>query len=593
MKTYPLIAHRTPGQVIAYRNGKPITAARFLADVVALAERLPAGSHVLNACADRYHFTVGLAAILWSGRISLLPSTHTPEAIRELVHFAPDAICLSDTSDNPIALPQFVYPLELDGADADTDADAGAEAARAARFQVPEIDAARTVAFVFTSGSTGIPVAHRKTWGSMVLNVRAAATLLGIDATCHTTLIGTVPPQHMYGFESTVLLPLISGNAFHAGKPFYPADVVSALEQTPRPRALVSTPVHFRSLLAAGGELPAADLLLCATAPLSRALAIQAEAAFAAPLLEIYGSTETGQIATRRTAMSEVWELIGAVKIELADQLVWASGGHIEQPTQLGDVIELLENVPGARRSFLLHGRAADMINIAGKRSSIGYLNHQVNAIPGVVDASFYMPDGDEPDVVTRLSCFIVAPTLDAAAVTKQLRERIDAVFLPRPLIFLDALPRNDAGKLPRDALRALLETHLGRRGNTASPTVGADDASAASGIAGIAGASDNVHSWVIAADHPALAGHFPGQPVVPGVLLLDEALHAIALHYRLSPAQCELGQVKLLSPVSPGERLSLRHTRTPRGHIDFEVQTAGRVVARGSATLCSTAAQS
>jgi acyl-coenzyme A synthetase/AMP-(fatty) acid ligase len=582
MKTYPLIAHRTPEQVIAYRNGKPISAARFLSDVVALAERLPAGSHVLNACADRYHFTVGLAAILWSGRISLLPSTHTPEAIRELVRFASDAICLSDTSDNPIALPQFVYPLELD----DVDADASAETAR---FQVPEIDAARTVAFVFTSGSTGVPVAHRKTWGSLVLNVRAAAARLGIDATCHTTLIGTVPPQHMYGFESTVLLPLISGNAFHAGKPFYPADVVMALEQTPRPRALVSTPVHLRSLLAAGGKLPAADLLLCATAPLSRALAIQAEAGFSARLLEVYGSTETGQIATRRTAMSEVWELIGAVKIDLADQFFWASGGHIEQPTQLGDVIELLENVPGTPRSFLLHGRAADMINIAGKRSSIGYLNHQVNAIPGVVDASFYMPDDDQPDVVTRLSCFIVAPTLDAAAVTKQLRERVDAVFLPRPLIFLDALPRNDAGKLPRDTLRALLETHLARRGNPASPSADAGNAAAS----GIAAAPGNVHSWVIAADHPALAGHFPGQPVVPGVLLLDEALHAIALHYRLSPAQCELGQVKLLSPVSPGERLSLQHTLTPRGHIEFEVQTAGRVVARGSATLCGTAAQS
>ena len=585
MQTYPLIAHRTPGQAIAYRNGKPITAARFLADVVALAERLPAGSHVLNACADRYHFTVGLAAILWSGRISLLPSTHTPEAIRELAHFAPDAICLSDTNDNPIALPQFVYPPELDG----TDAGASAEAAHALRFDVPEIDAARTVAFVFTSGSTGVPVAHRKTWGSLVLNIRAAAARLGIDATCHTTLIGTVPPQHMYGFESTVLLPLISGNAFHAGKPFYPADVASALEETPRPRALVSTPVHLRSLLAGGGELPAADLLLCATAPLSRALAIQAEAGFSAPLLEIYGSTETGQIATRRTAMNEAWELIGAVKIELADQLVWASGGHIEQPTQLGDVIELLDPVPGAPHSFLLHGRTADMINIAGKRSSIGYLNHQVNAIPGVVDASFYMPDGDEADVVTRLSCFIVAPTLDAAAVTKQLRERIDAVFLPRPLIFLDALPRNDAGKLPRDTLRALLETHVARHGNTASPSAGAD-ATGNAAASGTAGAADPVHTWVIAADHPALAGHFPGQPVVPGVLLLDEALHAIALHYRLSPAQCELGQVKLLSPVRPGERLSMRHTLKPRGHIDFEVQTAGRVVARGSATLSGTA---
>ena len=96
-------------------------------------------SHVLNACADRYHFTVGLAASLLSGKVSLLPSTHTPEVMRQLRLFAPDVICLTDEADCTIALPRVTYPR----ADARADDDPLPGAAAAA---VPAIDAAQLAA---------------------------------------------------------------------------------------------------------------------------------------------------------------------------------------------------------------------------------------------------------------------------------------------------------------------------------------------------------------------------------------------------------------------------------------------------------------
>jgi hypothetical protein len=82
----------------------------------------------------------------------------------------------------------------------------------------------------------------------------------------------------MYGFESTVLLALLSGNAFSAERPFYPADICAAVAAVPRPRALISTPVHLRALLAAGIELPPIDLIVSATAPLTLDLAREVEA---------------------------------------------------------------------------------------------------------------------------------------------------------------------------------------------------------------------------------------------------------------------------------------------------------------------------
>src|SRR6185436_3507265 len=82
------------------------------------------------------------------------------------------------------------------------------------------------------------------------------------------TLVATVPPQHMFGLETSVLLPWFSRIAVHAGRPLLPADVARALSEVPEPRILVSTPLHLETLVASGVRLPKVALVLCATAPL-------------------------------------------------------------------------------------------------------------------------------------------------------------------------------------------------------------------------------------------------------------------------------------------------------------------------------------
>jgi acyl-coenzyme A synthetase/AMP-(fatty) acid ligase len=255
----------------------------------------------------------------------------------------------------------------------------------------------------------------------------------------------------MFGFESTVLLAWQTGNALSAAHPFYPADIATALAQLPAPRVLVSTPVHLRALLDAGIELPPIEVVLSATAPLTTRLAQSVETRFKTRLIEIYGSTETGVMASRRTAQTAAWHLVSGVRLVPDGERTRAEGELVEPPLVLNDVIELLDDA-----HFLLHGRLADLINIAGKRHSLASLNHILNTIPGVRDGAFHMPDENDPERVTRLAACVVAPELDAAHLLAALRERIDPVFLPRPLVFVDALPRNSTGKLPRQALEAL-----------------------------------------------------------------------------------------------------------------------------------------
>ncbi|WP_175810712.1 acyl-CoA synthetase family protein [Burkholderia cepacia] len=565
MPTHPLVFHSSPDQTIAWRDGAPVTVRTFVADVARVAAALPAGAHVFNVCRDRYRFAVSLCAALVAGKVSLLPSTHTPEMVRQLASFAPDAFCLHDAPDCTIDLPRFAYPDAAPGALADD-----------APFAVPQIDAARIMAYVFTSGSTGAPVPHRKTWGFLVGCVRAAADRLGLLDGRAATLIGTVPAQHMYGFESTVLLALIGGLAFSNRQPFYPVDIRDELDTIPQPRVLVTSPIHLRALLAAGHALPRAALVLSATAPLSEKLACEAEAALDAPLVEIYGSTETGQIATRRTSQGAAWELFPDIRLDARAEpdddsgpTVWVSGGHVEAPVPMGDALELL----GDGR-FLLHGRKADLVNIAGKRTSLAYLNHQLNAIPQVLDGVFFMPDeaaaahdDTRLEPVTRLVALVVAPTLTAAGLQRALRERIDPAFMPRPLVFVDALPRNETGKLPRDVLAALVAQHA----RPAAVPVPVPDPAGTPAL-----------GFTIPADHPALPGHFPGHPVVPGVVLLDHAIHALGTALNRPLHAWRLGSAKFLSPVAPGEPLDLAYDAAAGGAIRFTLRAGARDVASG-----------
>jgi acyl-CoA synthetase (AMP-forming)/AMP-acid ligase II len=302
------------------------------------------------------------------------------------------------------------------------------------------------------------------------------------------------------------------------------------------------------------------DLILSATAPLSPQLAAQAEEAMGGALIEIYGSTESGQVATRRPTQSEVWEAFGDIQVRLeqhegngGERFIF-EGDFIPEPTPMADILELLD----ARR-FRLLGRANDLIHVAGRRSSLGYLNHHLNSIPGVADGAFWLPD-DVTDGVVRPVAFVVAPGLDAHAIIAALRERLEAVFVPRRVVHVAAFPREGTGKL---TVRALREFALSQLASDDTPVQLTRE---------------------VPADHPVFAGHFPGQPLVPGALLVSQVLEAVhgvpALAARIG-TQPTLAAAKFLAPVRPGSTLLIDlipETGASRG-LRFEVR-CGEVLA-------------
>lgn len=75
---------------------------------------------------------------------------------------------------------------------------------------------------------------------------------------------------------------------------------------------------------------------------------------------------------------------------------------------------------------------------------------------------------------------------------------------------------------------------------------------------------------------HPAFAGHFPGMPIVPGVVLLDEVMHAIVTDSGMPAATWQVSSVKFLSPLKPGESIIIEHEQSANGTVKFEVQCEG-----------------
>jgi acyl-coenzyme A synthetase/AMP-(fatty) acid ligase len=431
----PLVG-RAETDVLFSRSGRHVTAADLLGRAHRLAQALPDAAHVVNLCRDRCCFTIVLAAASLRGQVCLLTSDASPNRLRGLTDRF-DRIC--SVADDP-ALRSPLLHLRIGLGPTHPGPVAGNN---------PELPADQLAAIVFTSGSTGDPVGSRKTWGELAARSNAAAARFGLTPGLPAAIVGTVPSWHMYGFETTVLLPLHATVSSWCGPSFYPSDIRAALTAVAVPRILVTTPLQLRALLRAETDLPPLARIISATAPLDVATALAAERRWDTQVWEIFGATELGSIASRRTATDACWTTYDGVQIarsEGSDAVVTAP---LAQPGPLNDEVEVL-----APTRFQLIGRSGDVVKLGGRRASLAGLNRILTGIPGVIDGVFVSPEDDRP--TARMRAFVVAPKCSAEEVLAALRARIDPAFLPRRVVRVAALPRNDVGKLPRDALRAL-----------------------------------------------------------------------------------------------------------------------------------------
>jgi len=407
---------------------------------LALAGRLRGASAVCNLCSSRLAFLITLLAALRNRSLMVLPASGSESDIAAAMNSQPGTVVVGDAEAGvdpacASALRHGVYlacrpdwkPCALSGEDL--------------AWQ-PSWDAVAVV--LHTSGTTGDPQPQSKTLlhlatGALLLAARLAREIDGgLDVVDH--LVCSVPAQHMFGLECSVMLPLVHGTPVLDRRPLLPADVAAAFDEVGR-AAWIATPMHLRSLVQSDEPLPACRFAIVSTMPLGRAVAVQSEQLLAAPVLEIYGSTETGALAMRRSARETRWSPLDGVSLDPVEGATLGRGAHFASPVQLLDEI-----VVDADGSFTLLGRQADLIKIAGRRASLAGLNLLLQDMPGLEDGVFYLPPTGNP--TERLCLIYCGPPLERAATRRWLRTRLDPVFLPRDFIRLERMPRSETGKL-------------------------------------------------------------------------------------------------------------------------------------------------
>jgi acyl-coenzyme A synthetase/AMP-(fatty) acid ligase len=386
---------------------------------------LPDTRWIVNRCANRYHFAVVFLAACRRGATNLLPPGVGPQARDELLGGYPGAQLIED------AFVLAAFDAAAAGADEDI---------------APGIADEQLAALVFTSGSTGRPRAHEKSWRTLAMSARYCRLRLGERA---MNVVVTVPPQHMYGLETSVFTLLAGDWALHDGNAFYPDEIIAALASLPSPKLLITAPYHLRHLLMSVRALPRVDAVLSATAPLSAELAAEAEQRLGAEVHEIYGCTEAGSMATRRTAHDEIWKPYPGLEFAVNDGATSVRAGHLVGTIPVGDRIDLRDD-----GGFTLLGRDADMIKVGGRRGSLSEIAARIATLRGVKDQVVFMPGEGE---TARPAALVVAPGRTAAELRQELSALIDGVFVPRPIKVVDALPRNELGKLPRERLLEIL----------------------------------------------------------------------------------------------------------------------------------------
>jgi len=428
------------GRAAVVRAGETWTWQQVHEASLALAGRLRGASAVCNLCSSRLAFLITLLAALRNRSLMVLPASGSESDIAAAMNSQPGTVAVGDAeaAADPACASVFrsgAYvacrpewkPCALSAGDLAWE---------------PLWDAVAVV--LHTSGTTGDPQPQPKTMrhlanGALLLGARLDREIDGgLGVVDH--LVCSVPAQHMFGLECSVMLPLVHGTPVLDRRPLLPGDVVAAFDEVVR-AAWIATPMHLRSLVQSGEALPACCFAIVSTMPLGHALASQSEQQLDAPVLEIYGSTETGALAMRRTARETRWSALDGVRLDSVEGATLGRGTHFASPAQLLDEI-----VVEADGSFTLLGRQADLVKIAGRRASLAGLNLLLQDLPGLEDGVFYLPPTGNP--TERLCLIYCGAPLERAATRRWLRARLDPVFLPRDFIRLERMPRSETGKL-------------------------------------------------------------------------------------------------------------------------------------------------
>ncbi|WP_170959112.1 AMP-binding protein [Magnetospirillum sp. 15-1] len=528
-----------PDHVVAFRRGETLRWQRFCAEIGGTARQLAGCRRVAVIGDDSWDFAVGLLGALSAGAAVILPVNTQPATLAALAGQVERVV---DASFVP----------------------------GAAEWK-PALSAEGSRLIFHTSGSTGAAKRVERGLGNLSAELEALHALWG-EYLAGAVALATVPHHHVYGLVFKLLWPLAAGRPFLAGR----HDLwETLLAEMPEGALLVTSPAHLTRLGGLEPLLPGRRprMVLSAGAPLPEAAAGDAACVLGVPVTEIYGSTETGAMATRRRdgAGEPSWHPLPGYGIApTAEGLL-----RLDAPVGRLDIADHMETM--ADGGFRLMGRADRVAKVEGKRISLDEVERALEALPQVERAAVLVLDGRLAAVLVlggegREALGALGRFRFGRRLRRQLAAGLEPICLPRRWRFVEALPMGDMGKCRAADLAELfaapdrLPAVLGRR-ETGEGAVALD--------------------LKIGTGLPWFQGHFPGHPILPGVVQLDWAAHFARTELGLSLPAAQEFQIKFKAVIRPGHHvaLALRHDAA-KGRLAFEYRRGDDVCSSGTVYL-------
>lgn len=514
-----------PPSIVGWRRGEPVTGAEFVAEAGRWQAAFAAqpGQRFALYFQDSLRFAAALFGLWQTGKQAWLPGDLTPASRQALCSrvdgFAGDA-------PNPLGLP-------------------GVEPAAMPAAADRPLDPQALQLVVFTSGSTGQPQASPKRLCQLFDEVTALEQAFGAAAP-EAAVLASVSHQHVYGLLFRVLWPLATGRAVQAHSLVVLEDLAGLTPPDARV-ILIASPAHLSRLPLA--EQPGVDQLFSSGAPLPDAALPDCLQVFGRAPIEVYGSSETGGVAWRqRNPGAPVhWRALPGVEWRLEDETLWLRSPHLDDDAWTPSA----DRAVAVDGGFALRGRADRIVKIAEKRVSLTAVETALLASPlladlrlltltepreqlGVVavpsEAGWHLHDGQGKRAL-------------AEALRAVLADVVERVALPRRFRFLPELPFNAQGKITQARLLAEFDPRRPALRAVAPTDAGQD------------------LTLLIDPALPQFAGHFPGHPILAGVVQLEWAEMFGRERFGITGEFAGMDALKFQRVIRPQQRVTLSLT--------------------------------
>lgn len=439
---------------------------------------------------------------------------------------------------------------------------------------LPALDSDATRLFIYTSGSSGEPMAVEKRLRQFENEVAALERRFGATIG-DATVYGTVAHQHIYGLLFRVLWPLAAGRPMAAARLAYPEQIAATLG--PRPAVLISSPAQLKRLpenLAWQGTRDALRAVFSSGGPLPEEASVAVHALWRQSPIEVFGSTETGGIASRQGS-GQAWQALPGVDWRLDDEILEIRSSHLTDDQWF----RTQDRAAATPAGFALLGRADRIVKLEERRISLSAIEQRLLSSPWLREARVLALPGRR----AVLGAVAVPTTAGQARISTEgkrgfvqglrefLADHVDAIAIPKQWRFVDTLPSNAQGKTTENALAALFgpvlpEPHWLERGG--------DKAALRLDI--MPGLS-------------ALDGHFPAMTLLPGVAMLDWAIRFGREAFPVPEAFARMDNLKFQLMVRPGTRLDLQlEWQASSSGLSFRYSSAAGMHASGRVLFVS-----